>query len=86
MSYTLTLAGDPPMAAALHRAVEKDTGPVLVRFVDGMGRLAPGEIVLNNPEREALQNGQLYVETANRAGRRERAPLMKGGASPHSLP
>jgi Asp-tRNA(Asn)/Glu-tRNA(Gln) amidotransferase A subunit family amidase len=76
LSYTLTIAGEPPIAAALHRALEKDIGPVLVRLVDGMGRLTSGEIVLNTPERQALQNGQLYVEITSKGGRHARAPLI----------
>ncbi len=82
LSYTLTLAGEPPVAAALHRALEKDIGPVLVRLVDGMGRLTPGEIVLNNPERQALEKGQLYVEVTSKAGRHTRAPLISRRSPP----
>jgi amidase len=75
LSYTVTVSGEGPGAAALHRAVDTDTGPVLIRLLDGMGHPLPGEIVLNSPEREALRNGKLYIEVANRAGRRDRSPL-----------
>jgi amidase len=82
LSYTVTLAGEPPIAAALHRALDQGIGPVLIRLIDGMGRVTPGEIVLNNPERQALENGQLYVEITSKGGRHTRAPLV----SPRSHP
>jgi amidase len=77
LSYTVTLAGEPPIAVALHRAIDDGTGPVLARLLDGMARPLSGDIVLNGPEREALRGGKLYVEITNKAGRRTRAPLAK---------
>ncbi len=87
LAYTLTLTGEPAAAAALHRVIEKDTGPVLVRLLDGMGRLAPGAIVLNSAEREALESGKLYIEVTSKAGQRARAPLtVSRVVSPRRLP
>jgi amidase len=82
LSYTLALEGQPPIAAALHRALDNDIGPVLVRLVDGMGRLAPGEIVLNGPERQALEKGRLYIELTSKDERRTRATLISRRSPP----
>jgi Asp-tRNA(Asn)/Glu-tRNA(Gln) amidotransferase A subunit family amidase len=79
LTYTVSTGGAPPIAAALHRAVDGDNGPVIVRLVDPMGRALSGEIVLNNIEREALSKGKLYVSATTRNGERPRATLVVGG-------
>lgn len=75
LAYTVTVAGEPPIAAALHRAVDNEIGPVLIRLLDGTGRPLPGEIILNGAERNALQAGKLYVEVTSRSGRASRRSL-----------
>jgi amidase len=83
LAYTVAMGAEPLIAAALHRAATGETGPVVVRLLDGMARPLPGEIVLNAPEREALRLGKLYVEVTSKSGRRTRAPLTR--AAPRSI-
>jgi amidase len=67
--------GDAIVAAALHRAEDGETGPVIVRLMDGMRRWLSGEVVLGNVEREALLNGKLYMSVTTQTGRTLRGPL-----------
>jgi Asp-tRNA(Asn)/Glu-tRNA(Gln) amidotransferase A subunit family amidase len=53
---TYAIAGEKPMAAAIHRADDGDTGPVIAALRD-----VSGTVTLNGAEGSALGGGKLYV-------------------------
>jgi Asp-tRNA(Asn)/Glu-tRNA(Gln) amidotransferase A subunit family amidase len=72
----MTMAGpDSAIAAAIHRAGENGSGPVVARLLDGMGRPAPGETTFGNVDRAALQSGKLYVEVVSKTGKSTRTEI-----------
>jgi amidase len=75
LSYTVATSGEPLRAAALHRAVDQDTGPVLVRLLDAAGKPLAGAVVLTAAERTALDAGRLYVEVTDKTGRSSRRSI-----------
>ena len=82
LTYSVSIASgtDAPVAAAVHRVVDGDNGPVLIRLLDGMGRPMSGDGILGYVEREALAAGRLYVGATMKSGRRLRSPLSAGGS------
>lgn len=53
---------DPPIATALHRATDGDTGPVIARLPEA------GDVTLNAAERTAFIEKKLYVKVVTKSG------------------
>jgi Asp-tRNA(Asn)/Glu-tRNA(Gln) amidotransferase A subunit family amidase len=67
---TYVSAAQKPVAAAIHRAGEGDTGPVIARLPD-----ASGSVMLNGAESAALAEQKLYVGLTMPSGQKARAAI-----------
>jgi Asp-tRNA(Asn)/Glu-tRNA(Gln) amidotransferase A subunit family amidase len=75
LTFAVSAAGTPPLAAALHRSKDGPSGPVIVRLLDGMSRPLSGEVTLTGEDRTALDAGTMYVEAILENHQRVRARL-----------
>ena len=83
LTYSVTTgdAANPAIAAALHRVVDGDNGPVILRLLDGMTRPLRGEVALTNIDQDALEARKLYVGVTLKNGQRLRATVGSTSSS-----
>jgi Asp-tRNA(Asn)/Glu-tRNA(Gln) amidotransferase A subunit family amidase len=83
----MAMAGaDSAIAAAVHRAGEGGNGAVVFRLLDGMGRPAPGEVVLGSVDSAALDGGRMYIEVTTKSGAKTRSRIEAAGSSQSAPP